>query len=382
MKHNRKIIYLAGFLFSIPIALTTYVNSSFLHSFTNDYFVSILYVLASLCAIIGMLKMPKVLTKLGNRKTTLSLSLLMFVSLIMLAFGTSKSIIFPAFILYFISSNFMIATIDIFLEDFSQSSGVGKFRGLYISVTYIAWVLSQMISGSIIAKSSFKGIYILSALFMLLVAVIFTLFLQNFVDPRYKKVPMWRTIKLFLQNKNISKIYFIDLIIKFFYAWMVIYTPIYLNVYLHFSWQQMGFIFTIMLTPFILLSFPLGKLSDKIGEKKILMTGLFIMSIATLLIPLTTGNQVWLWALILFATRVGAATSEVMTESYFFKVVSEENSGAISFFRNTSAMSYIIAPLLAIPILFYIPSFKYLFFILGAILLIAFWTSLRLRDVR
>jgi len=239
-----------------------------------------------------------------------------------------------------------------------------------------------MISGSIIARSSFSGIYLLSALFTILFGIIFVFFLHNFVDPKYKKVSIVKTIKHFIQNKNISKIYFIDLTIKFFYAWMVIYTPIYLNEYLGFSWDKIGIMFTIMLIPFVVLSFPLGQLSDKIGEKKIMIIGFLIMSLSTLSIPFITEQKVWLWALVLLCTRIGAASAEAVTESYFFKVVSEENADMISFFRNASPVAYIVGPLLAIPVLFFIPSFKYIFFVLGAILLIAFFISLRLKDVK
>jgi MFS family permease len=163
---------------------------------------------------------------------------------------------------------------------------------------------------------------------------------------------------------------------------MVIYTPIYLHEYLGFNWSQIGIIFTIMLLPFVLLSFPLGRYSDKIGEKKMLTSGFFIIALFTLVIPLITEPTLWLWAGILFATRVGAATIEVMSESYFFKIVTEENAEAIGFFRNAIPLSYIIAPLVAIPILFFVPSFKYLFFVLGAILLTGFFISLRLKDVK
>ena len=79
---------------------------------------------------------------------------------------------------------------------------------------------------------------------------------------------------------------------------------------------------------------------------------------------------------------MGAATIEVMNESYFFKIVNEKNADEISFFRNAPSISYIIAPLLAFPILLLAPSFKYLFFVLGAVLLVGLFTILRLKDVK
>lgn len=382
MKYNRKIIYLAGFLFSLPIALTSYINSSALLVHIDEFILSIVYILASILTIIGMLKMPRILEHLGNRSTTLLFCILFFISLIILAFGGNKIILVLSFILYFISSNFIITSLDIFIEDFSQNSKVGSIRGIYLAVISLGWVVAQMVSGSIILKSSFRGIYLLSAGFVVLVYVIFTVFLRDFQDPQYKKISIRKTLKLFVQNKHLSKIYLINLVLKFFYVWMVIYMPIYLHGHLGFGWDKIGIIFSIMLIPFVILDFPLGRLSDKIGEKKMLVVGFAIMGLSTALIPLLQTSLLWLWATVLFFTRVGAATVETMSESYFFKYVNEENSDAISFFRNTTPLSYVLGPALAIPVLLYTPSFQYLFYVLSAVLLLGLFITLRLRDVR
>ncbi len=382
MKSGRKITYIAGFLFSVHLALTSYVNSSYLESFINEKYVGIIYVIAAIFTIWGLLEMPKILTRFGNRRATILFSSISFISLIALAFTNRGFIALPAFILYFICANFIIASLDIFIEDFSKTSSIGKYRGLYLMVINGAWVVAQTISGSIIAKSSYGGIYLYSAGFMALCASIFVVFLRDFKDPVYEKISIKRTVKVFKENKHISKIYLINLILKFFFAWMVIYTPIYLREYLHFGWSQIGLIFTIMLLPFVFLDYPLGKLSDKIGEKKMLQLGFTVTILSTLAIPLIKEPKLILWASILFATRVGAATIEVLSESYFFKVVTAEQADEITFFRNTYPLSYLIAPLLAVPILLVVPSFKYLFFILGAVMLTGLLITLRLKDVK
>ena len=379
---NRKIIFLAGFLFAIPLAITSYVNSSFLEAYINEYYVGIVYAVASLIAIVGLFQMPKILNRLGNYTTILLFSFTGFISLLSLALSNKGYILIPAIVLYFISTDLIIASLDIFIEDFSKSGNIGRFRGLYLMVINFSWVLAQMLSGSIIAKSSFRGIYLFAAGFIFLVSVVLILFLRDFKDPKYIKVPILKTMRVFWRNKSFSKIYLINLILKFFFAWMVIYTPIYLHEYLGFGWENIGFIFTIMLIPFVLLDYPLGRLSDKIGEKKLLILGFLITIIFTLIIPLLRLPVIWLWALILFGTRVGAGTIEVMAESYFFKEVSERNSDEISFFRNTYPLSFIIAPLVAIPVLLFVPSFKYLFFVLGAFMLLGLFITLRLKDIK
>jgi len=381
MKHNRKIIYLAGFVFSIPIALVSYINSSFLENFIGEDYVGIIYMVASAVAILGLLKMPKILTRLGNRTTILLSLVLIFFSFILLSLGNSVLMIIPAFILYFASVSFIISSLDIFIEDFSKrDSMVGTLRGFYLMIINLAWIIAQIISGSVIQKISFSGIYLLGSGFIILAILIFIFFLHDFKDPEYKKISVSKAIKSFIQNKNILKIYSSNLILQFFYAWMVIYTPIYLHEFMHFSWEKIGIMFSIMLIPFVLLDYPLGKLSDKIGEKKILQFGFLIMILSVFAIPFVKESTFWIWALILFATRVGAATVEVMNESYFFKIVNEKDADEITFFRNASSVSYIIAPLLATLIFFIVPSFEYLFFILTAVLIIGLLIVFQIKD--
>jgi len=382
MKHNRKIIYLTGFLLAMPLALTSYINSSTLEIYIAKEYLGIIYVIASILAIIGTFKMPDILTRIGNRKTILFLSAIFGASLIFLAVGGNGFIVIPAFIIYFLSTTLIFISLDIFVEDFSKNSPIGGIRGVYLTIINFAWIISQLISGSIIAKSSFQGIYLLSALFTILVCIMFHILLRNFKDPKYEKRPVLKTLKFFLRHKNIFKIYFINLILKFFYAWMVIYTPIYMHEYIGFSWSEIGIIFSFMLLPFVLIELPLGKLSDKIGEKKMLLVGFSIMGLFTALIPLLSIKEFWPWALVLFMTRVGAATVEIMSESYFFKSITEEEDGILSFFRNTYPVAYIIAPLIAVPILLLAPSIAYLFFILGAVMLLGILLTLRLKDVK
>ncbi|MCM2339289.1 MAG: MFS transporter [Burkholderiales bacterium] len=382
MKHNRKIIFLAGFLFSIPVALVSYINSSYLETYIDKNYVGIIYIVASTVAILGLLKMPKALNIFGNRLTILLSFLLTFSSLILLATTSNILVAIPAFVVYFASISFIIFSLDIFIEDFSKDSSVGSLRGLYLTIINIAWIISQIISGSVINNTSLSKIYLISAGFIFVGMLIFVFFLRNFKDPEYKKISVLKTLKSFIENKNISKIYLSSLILQFFYAWMIIYTPIYLHEYMNFSWDKIGVIFSIMLIPFILLDYPLGKLSDKIGEKKMLNIGFIIIFISVFCIPFLKESSVLIWAMILFMTRVGAATIEIMNEAYFFKNVKEENADEISFYRNASPFAYIIAPLLAVPILFLIPSFKYLFFVLSAILLSGFFISLRIKDVK
>src|SRR3989344_7505565 len=85
MKHDRKIIYLAGFLFSLSVALMSYINSSFLSSFVGEKLVGIIYTIGSIISILALLIAPQIFRKIGGYRFLLlvigldALSILSFV---------------------------------------------------------------------------------------------------------------------------------------------------------------------------------------------------------------------------------------------------------------------------------------------------------------
>ncbi len=72
-----------------------------------------------------------------------------------------------------------------------------------------------------------------------------------------------------------------------------------------------------------------------------------------------------------------------MCDTYFFKKVDSLNANVISFYRMSSPLAYIFAPLLAV-IMLSLFSFdiKYLFLILGLIMILGLKFSLALRDTK
>src|SRR3989344_3642212 len=162
--------------------------------------------------------------------------------------------------------------------------------------------------------------------------------------------------------KNLRRSYKISLLLQFFYCWMVVYTPIYLYIHLGFSWKEIGLMFAIMLLPFAILPFHLGRYSDKIGERKMLMIGFFIASFATLSLFFIERHEVWIWALALLCTRIGAATIEIMSDVYFFKHIKPENEEYIGVYRSTAPVAFIICPLVASLAFIFISSFNFRIF--------------------
>jgi len=136
----------------------------------------------------------------------------------------------------------------------------------------------------------------------------------------------------------------------------------------------------IMLLPFPLIQYPLGRLADrKYGEKEIMSLGFALMGLSTIVLAFIGVHNIAVWGLALFMTRVGAAAAEVMMETYFFKTVSPRDSAALGIFRITRPVSYFLAPVITIVGLMFTTD-AYLFVIVGVISLFALIPTLTIRD--
>ena len=380
IKHYLYLLYSISFIFSVQFALVVYVNSSFLEEKTGKGWVGTIFTLASLLSILALLEIPRLLNRLGNYKTSLLVILGNTISLLLLGFIHSPLLIVCSFFLYNITNYSLMFSRDVYMEGYTEGGSVGETRGSLLTIVNLAWVFSPLLSGFVISKMSYQGMYLIAAMFTLPSFFLVSPWLKRFEDPAYQRVRIKETLKKIAAEKNLKKIYSSEFLLRFFYSWMIIYMPIYLHEFLGFDWKEIGIIFTAMLVPFVILDYPLGKLSDKIGEKKMLAIGFTIISLSTISIFFISSTDLVIWALIMFATRVGAATVEIMNESYFFKKIRAQDAGLISFFRNLFPLSLVISPLLATILLFFLP-YKFLFFISGVILFYGIYLSFTIREI-
>ncbi len=342
----------------------------------------LIYTASSLVTIIGLVFFSSILKRLGNYRTATTLIILQILTLVGIAISNSILLIAPLFILSIAFGNIIGLNIDVFIEHNTNSKTVGGIRGMYLTIINIAWILSPMLAGVLLdGTSQYWKIYAVSALFLIPTLLILrSANFSQFKDPEYEEISARSTLHKIRINPNLYRIFMANIILNLFYAWMVIYTPIYLHKYLGFDWEVIGFIFTIMLIPFVLLDMPLGKLADKKwGEKEMMSIGFIIMAISTAIISTVGSNNVWIWIIILFTTRIGASIIEIMIETYFFKKVGEKDANMLSMFRSTRSMAYIIAPPLFSASLWFL-DYRYTFIILGIISLYGLRYSLTIED--
>lgn len=358
---------------AVHFASVAYINSSLLKQFVGDSVLdlNLLYILGSCLGVLFLVLAPLLLKKSGSVAV-----FLFFIALeIFAVFGMGSVSVASLFIFLFIihisADSMLYLCFDLNLEQETKNEGsTGHKRGVFLTVSNMAWVLSPLALVFLISQNNFNKVYFLSSLVLVPLFLIVAFFFKNTRKTKTATSDIWPAIKLLIKGGDRSRIIVIQFILNFFYAWMVIYLPLLLNREIGFSWDKIGFLFVIMLLPFLLFELPAGIIGDKkLGEKEILVVGLIIMFLATLIIPLPTAPVFWIWATILFVTRLGASLVEISSESYFFKHIKEEDTGLISLFRVARPFSYIIAPLIAMPVIFFF-SYSASFYFLAVFVLI------------
>lgn len=378
-------LFLSNIFISFHYALIIYVNSSFLSTIFNDpddTKVSALYIIGSLGSTLMLLNASKILEKIGVYRFIIVSLLIELVSTLGMAFSTSAFYISLWFLIHTVTISLVLFNMDVLIESVEEDKAkVGSIRATYLTLTNITIVLAPICLSWILTDHMYANVYILSSLALLPLYY----FIQKFKTVESSKIHHIRlkeTVTEYIKDKNLYNILVSQFLLQVFYAFMVVYTPIYLESVIKFSWSEIGIIFTIMLLPFILFEVPIGELSDdKYGEKEFLAIGFVIMGLATLFMSFITAKIFWMWATILFITRVGASFVEVSAESYFFKIVNKEKTDVISFFRITRPVSFIITPIIATITLQFIP-FQYVFILVGSLMVLGTHYALALVDTK
>lgn len=368
MKHRALLqtTFLAGFLFSFHVALTVYVNSSFLATKIPELLIGELYTASAILAIIGLHAIPRLINRFGSKGIMSTLILLMTGSIFTIIISHNVAVIASCFVLFLALITITYLGLDILIENWSENTVQGTVRGSYLTANNMGYMLAPFISGFIADRLGFGVLYGFAIALLVPVAIIL-IRLPNITITHPSKSNILALAHKFIKNRALRDVFLINFLLQFFYAWMVIYTPLYLHEHAGLAWDQIGILFSIMLSAFVLFQYIAGKFIDRFHTEKWMMClGLLLMGAATFFVASAPGMMFWKLALILFITRVGASIVEVATESYFFKRVHHDDMGAIGFFRNTYPFAYILAPIIASLVLKLAPMWT-LFIILGTI---------------
>ncbi len=376
-----RIIHWISFFIGFTQSVLIYVMSSYFKEISGQenlggfYFVSYFFILVIL------LNLHKLMSSFGKS----AVFCLLVLASIILSFGL---ILLPnswwgiaLMMAYIIASMLAWVSTDVILESFSTDAMSGRIRGVHLTFLNMGFLFGPFVSTRILEKFDFNGIFAFLVISNSLILITALLKLRSVSYKCLKKESILGLVKNVMKRKNVVRIYYIAFILEFFFSLLVIYTPIYL-LNNGMTWNQIGIIFTYMLIPFVIFQIPVGFLADKkMGEKELLILALAFMGISTFALYFISSFTVFVWAVALFATRVGAALVEILRDSYFYKRIDAGDVDTINFFRTALPMGNMAAAILSFVLLINLP-LQFIFILVSLIVFTALYPALKLQDSR
>jgi MFS family permease len=374
-----KLLSLLAFLIGFAESLLVYVLSDYFKVALGSDNVSIFYFVAYVIALIGLLNMHKIISWLG-KSTAFFLFFFLQICTIAFLISVPPSILGIILLMAYIISNYLMLVIfDIIIEDYSEDRKSGRIRGLHLTILNAGFILGPFLSTKLLSMFGFNGLFLTVMCMNMAIFIIGLVGMKGINHKFMQKLTTRDLFKKIFVNADLMKIYAISFVLEFFYALMIVYTPLYL-LSRGMSWSQIGVVFTIMLIPFVVLEYPAGILADKkYGEKEMIIVGLLIIGISSLSIFFITGKSLWIWSGVLLSTRAGAALVEILRDSYFYKIIDGRDVDVISFFRTTRSVAYIFATAISATMLFFLPV-RFVFLIIGFAVLAGLYPAFKLVD--
>lgn len=362
-KHKEKLnrpairtLNVSSFVLGVSAALILYLESDYFKTAAGSDNVTVFFIAAYAVALVLIFNWHRLVKKFGKLNVFLGNLLVKGFTVLALAnlpAGKAGSLLLMAYIVLTVLS---WLDIDILLETCSRDQKTGRIRGAYLTIMNAGYLVAPFFAGLMLNKWGFRPVFLAAAALIFLVDAICAWKLRD-IDPAdgsLRSINFRELMRKILKRKNVLRIYYISFLLEFFYALMIIYTPLYL-LDLGFSWASIGQIFAVMLVPFVILQYPAGWLADKkFEERDMIIFSLIAMAASTATIFFIHSREAFVWAAILFATRIGACLIEVLRDSYFYKRIDCRDVDIINFFRSVRPAAYIIGLAIATPVVYFL----------------------------
>lgn len=348
--NRRKVRFLSGLSFGIGFldAFFLYILSSYFASLSGEGLVSGFYLIVYIGVLALLMYLQPILHRIGSVRFLLLLYTVLIGASFFLSLSNPNWLGALTLLLFLVANNSIGPIMDIILEDFSSDTVSGRVRGFYLTVLNAGLLLAPFASTWTLSQYGYEGVFTVLTIGYAAVLVAAILGLRHHRTYSAKRIYFLTTLQKVIQRKNLLYIYSISWLLEFFYIIMIVYSPLLLRSF-GYDWTDIGYIFTIMLIPFVLLQYPLGVLADKKwGEKELLFVSIVLMGVATALVAIAGAHSLWFWGLLLFATRIGAAGIEVLRDSYFYKQVSKTDADIVAFFRTARPVANIFASIVGL----------------------------------
>jgi MFS family permease len=302
-----------------------------------------------------------------------------------MAFTQEWRLAIPLFMVHQAIVPLLVFNLDVFMEEMigDEEHSTGGKRGLFLGIGSIAYAIAPLTAGFLMGEQeAFEYVYLAGALLMLPFIYLIVRYFKVFTDPVYAEIKVLPAIHSFWAQKDIRYVFLAHFLLQLFFAFMVIYTPLYLANVVGFTWTQIGLVLFVGLLAYVFLEYPIGVIADRyLGEKEMMAFGFVILAVSTSWFVWLSGATLTAWMVVMFMTRVGASLVEATTESYFFKHIDGSDANIISFFRITRPLAIVAGALLGSFCLLYMP-LNLLFVVVGFFMVPGLFFTMMLKDTK
>ncbi len=331
--------------------------------------------------------MPTLVHAYGPRKLGVFLSVVTGLSLFVLSLDPNPAVSIFLIALASAATPLIAYQLDLLLEASSHDEKkTGSTRALFITTANIALIATPLLLGLLLGPTqfgaqfvhehlefaiSYEPVFRIAAL-SLIPAILLLLF-ARFPEGNHVHLHLLRSAaRCLVRDTDLRAVLVASFLLQFFFFLAPLYIPLYLHTVLGIPWSELGWMFSVMLLPFILLEYPAAWLADnKWGDRELMALGFTIMGLffaAIAFIGAETSLGIILFILVF--TRIGAALVEAMVEGHFFRRITASDSSSIAVFRLTRPLAMLLAPLAATVMLLFM-SFNLFFLLSGVFILIA-----------
>jgi MFS family permease len=371
--HPRIILSVGNFFFSIFSSLVAIILFPYLSQFIPAAYIGFIIAGGAVGAIALFPFLPKIVERYGAQQIALAFVLIEMVVLFALAAapGAIAGILLMAVTIAM--QPFLSYEFDLLVEaTIADTNTTGRVRALFRTAWSVAALAAPLLLGALLTTSdSYSRVFLAAAVTLVPIVVLFAIRkLPEGPAPHLGR--MFDTLVCIMRTRDLAAVTFGNLILYLFYVWMPLYTPFYLHNVLGISWSNLGWMFSLMLIPYVVVEYPASWVADQfLGDKELMFAGFLIAggSLAALSL-LTPATPFVVILAILVASRVGAALVEAMVEAHFFRRVSKRDINSVGIFRSVWPLSYIIGPLIGSIILIY-GDYASFFFVTGIFIALA-----------
>lgn len=370
--HPRLVLSIGNFFAAGHFFLILYILTPYLALYMPEAQTGLVIAAGSAVTLTAFFFMARLVRRFGARNLAIIFGFAQAVTLSILALSPHVVFVILLAVVAMAIPSLIAYQFDLLLEATMQEEhDTGRVRALFLTATNLALIAAPLITGALLGTGdAYTKIFLLATVTLTPFLALFLVEkLPDIEPPSIRKVK--DTCLCLWADTDLRATAFASLVLRFFYGLAPFYVSLYLHTELGFAWSELGWVFAIMLLPFVLVMYPTGHIADMwLGDKELMVAGFVITAVSFAAVGLiTAATPLVLIAAILFMTRIGGAVVEATTEAHFFRKISARDANSVGVYRMTSPLASLVAPLIGSALLVS-GSYLLFFFVTGGMILV------------